>query len=452
LKFLDSLEAETDFGQPSVLSAAADVVRIMSVHHSKGLEFPVVFLPELGKKINLQDCQGAILIDKRAGLGLSAIDEAKRIRYPSLASVLVQTSLKRQSLAEELRVLYVATTRAKEHLILSGTCTDKKREQWNTRWGAHPGPMPAEDILAAGCMLDWVGPAVAMIGGEQSFRVTQHAPEEVAAWTSADLKRPTFTPQQEKLARLEPLNPAPAPDERAAQLIASLTAPYPHAPASQLEAARSVTDWTKQGRQAPVGYTTASDEKSLEFSRTLATPKCLLDKNDLSAADVGTATHLLLQHLDFANPDLAAQINALIDRKLLTTPQARHIDLAAVEWFLATDLAQRLRDNATQLRRELDFYLAVPPSEFSPAATSTDPADQIMIRGRLDALLIPPAPAGLTLIDYKTDRVAPEKVAERADFYAPQVQLYRRAMQRITGRPVAEVQLVFLTARIVVNR
>src|SRR5205085_11513194 len=97
LKFLDSLEAETDFGQPSVLSEAADVVRVMSVHHSKGLEFPVVFLPEMGKRINLQDCQGAILIDKHAGLGMSAVDEARRVRYPSLASTLVRQSLRKQS-------------------------------------------------------------------------------------------------------------------------------------------------------------------------------------------------------------------------------------------------------------------------------------------------------------------------------------------------------------------
>src|SRR4051794_17332640 len=142
-----------DFGQPSVLSAGANVVRVMSVHQSKGLEFPVVFLPEMGKRINLQDCQGAILIDKRAGLGMFAIDEAKRIRYPSLTSVLVQQSLRRQSLAGELRVLYVAATRAKEHLILSGTCGDQKCEQWATRWSGHAGPLPAEDVLSASTML-----------------------------------------------------------------------------------------------------------------------------------------------------------------------------------------------------------------------------------------------------------------------------------------------------------
>ena len=453
LKFLDSLEAETDFGQPSVLSEAADVVRIMSVHHSKGLEFPVVFLPELGKRINLQDCQGAILIDKRAGLGMYAIDPEKRIRYPSLASVLVQTSLRRKSLAEELRILYVALTRAKEHLILSGTCSDAKREQWRNLWRGHAGPMPADDILAASTMLDWIGPAVAMIDDDAAFRITEHTPEEVAQWSAADPKRPALSPRQETLARLEPLSPAPPRDDKADRLIAALTFAYPHAAAANLEAARSVTDWTKQGREAPVGYATASEEQTLSFDRTLATPRCLLDTNDLSAADFGTATHLVLQHLDFSRPcadeDLAAQVNELISRRLLTSAQARNVDLGAIEWFAGTDLAKSLAANAAHLRREMDFYLAVPPAEFCPAATSTDPLDYVMVRGRIDALLI--TPEVIEIIDYKTDRVAPEKIAERAAFYQPQVALYLRAVQQITGRTVQNVRLVFLFARVVVD-
>jgi ATP-dependent helicase/nuclease subunit A len=467
LKFLDSLEAETDFGQPSVLSESADVVRIMSVHHSKGLEFPVVFLPELGKRINLQDCYGAILMDKRAGLALSAVDEEKRIRYPSLASVLVQTSLKRQSLAEELRVLYVAATRAKEHLILSGTASDSRREQWNTRWSGHVGPMPADDFLSATCMLDWIGPVVSMIGSETSFRVTGYAPDEVASWSAAELKRPALSDFQERLARLEPLNPPPPPDARARQLIQTLVSPYPHVRAARQEAARSVTDLTKKDRQAPVGYVVplspGAADRSLTFERTLATPGCLQDRNDLSAADVGSATHLIFQHLDFSRPcsdeDLAEQINHLIDRKLLTAAQAKHVDLGAIQWFIGTDVGRRLRENAPHLRRELDFYLAVAPEEFEAtqdalAATPviTDSAgDQVMIRGRIDALIVPPAAAPLTLIDYKTDRLAPEKVPARADFYAPQVQLYRRAIERITGRTVGEVILVFLAARSIVS-
>ena len=452
LKFLDSLEAETDSGQPSVQSQAADVVRIMSIHRSKGLEFPVVFLPELGKKINLQDTQGGILIDRCAGIGLSAVDEKKRIRYPSLASVLVQTSLRRQSLAEELRVLYVATTRAKEHLIMSGTCSDKMREQWGTRWANHTGPMPAQEVLAADRMLDWIGPAVAMIGGDQSFRVTAHSAEEVGFWKSAEFKRPSLSAQQEKLARLERLNPAPPADERATRLIESLGSAYPHPQATRLQAARSVTDWTKQGRSAPVGYT-ASAGQTVTFERMLATPKCLLGQDDLSAADIGTATHVVLQHLDFsrscATDDLAGQIDSLVSRRLLSALQARRVDLAAIEWFAASDLGRRLRQNLAHLRREMDFYLAVPPSEFSSGDDSADPLDQVMIRGRMDAVLV--APEGMAVIDYKTDRVARDKVAERAAFYEPQVSLYRRALERIAGQLVKEVHLVFLAARMIVS-
>jgi ATP-dependent helicase/nuclease subunit A len=162
LGFLEQLREESDLGQPSVASAADDVVRIMSVHSSKGLEFPVVILPDLGKRINLSDCSGSILVDRHAGPGLMVADEARRIRYPSLAWMLVQTRLRQQSLAEELRVLYVATTRAKEHLILIGTCRDNACETWSARWAGHRGALPADVVLGASSMLDWIGPVAAV--------------------------------------------------------------------------------------------------------------------------------------------------------------------------------------------------------------------------------------------------------------------------------------------------
>ena len=112
MEFLQTLEEESDLGQPSIASEADDVVRIMSVHASKGLEFPVVFLADLGKEHNMQSASGAILAHRDTFLGLSAVDQEKRVRYPSLAWVLVHERIRRQTLAEELRVIYVAMTRS----------------------------------------------------------------------------------------------------------------------------------------------------------------------------------------------------------------------------------------------------------------------------------------------------------------------------------------------------
>ncbi len=184
LKFLEQLQEESDLGQPSVASEADDVVRVMSIHASKGLEFPVVFVPDLGKGINFSDAQGSILADRSAGLGMITVDEERRCRYPSLTSELVQNRLRQQSLAEEMRILYVATTRAREHLILVGTCGEKLPDQWTTRWKEHSGKLPTNEILGARTMLDWLGPVSVITQGlaQDVMRLTIHPAEEVMAW------------------------------------------------------------------------------------------------------------------------------------------------------------------------------------------------------------------------------------------------------------------------------
>ena len=177
MQFLDSLAEQSDLGAPSVASEADDVVRIMSVHRSKGLEFPVVIVPDLGKKHNLQDAHGTVLVDRDVGIGLMVADEKLRVKYPSLAHALVQDRIKQQTLAEEMRVLYVAMTRAREHLILMGTSEESSLQQWRDEWAAHVGPLPSPRILAAGRMLDWIGPAAVMM--EQGIEIAWHGDDEL---------------------------------------------------------------------------------------------------------------------------------------------------------------------------------------------------------------------------------------------------------------------------------
>ena len=140
LRFLESLRQEQDPQRPSPAADAQNVVRIMSIHRAKGLEFPVVFLPDLGKAHNLKDAQGAILADRAAGLGMQVVDERRFIRHDSVSSTLVSHSLHRQTIAEELRLLYVAMTRAKEHLVCVGTCRATALEEWENLWRHHTGP------------------------------------------------------------------------------------------------------------------------------------------------------------------------------------------------------------------------------------------------------------------------------------------------------------------------
>jgi ATP-dependent helicase/nuclease subunit A len=172
------------------------------------------------------------------------------------------------------------------------------------------------------------------------------------------------------------------------------------------------------------------------------------------AADVGTAYHLVLQHLDFARPcdpaDVREQVARLVQRRLIAPAVEAMIDADAMAWFTSHPLGQTLRQHASRLRRELPIYFpqhaqSVDGHPIAPA----DPMDRVMIRSRIDVLV--ETPAGLEIVDYKTDAITADTLERRAEFYRPQMSLYREAVQAATGRPIVAVHLVFLAAREVVS-
>jgi ATP-dependent helicase/nuclease subunit A len=435
LAFLEGLEDEVDAGQASPVAHAVDAVRILTVHESKGLEFPVVFVADLGKKFNLSDARGAILYDKDAGLGLSVVDERRLIRYPSLATTVVAPRLRRKMLAEEMRVLYVGLTRAKEHLILVGTTsTDAAVERWRTRWAGHAGVIPAPDVLGASTSLDWLGP-VAMAAGEGVMSVTVHADDPATSLTpSLQDDGGRFA----QLAALKPFDPAPPADPTADAVIARLTFAYPHVAYTHAAAAQSVT--------ARAHAKEVSDAEPSIVTVTLPTPRFTTDSHALAATDVGTATHLVLEHLDFAAgaPAVDEQIARLVDRMLMTPGQAKSVDVGSVRWVLTSEVGAILRDNVTTVRRELPVYFA---ATVDGAPASPDPRDRVMVRGRVD--LFVPARDADYLIDYKTDRVTGDVLAERVEAYRQQMSAYADALAAVRGRrPVT--WLVFLAHRKVI--
>jgi ATP-dependent helicase/nuclease subunit A len=214
-----------------------------------------------------------------------------------------------------------------------------------------------------------------------------------------------------------------------------------------MPAAVSVGGLTKQGRLAPAGHRPAARD-IVPFKTELRLPRCVSEETKPSPTEIGSATHLVLEHLDFARPcdagDLEAQIAALIDRKLIAPSVAAMVDRLAIAWLMQTELGALLRRNSAALRRELPLFY---PMRLPDAPPSNDPLDRVMVRGRLD-LLVPDA-SGLVLVDFKTDHVTSETVDARAEFYRPQIASYREAIERILRRPVAKAILVFLHPRIV---
>ncbi|MBN2559901.1 MAG: UvrD-helicase domain-containing protein [Phycisphaerae bacterium] len=192
LQFVGGLqEADEDLDAGSVVSPSDDVVRIMSIHRSKGLEFPVVILGEVGKRFNLSDARGSILFDRRLGVAMEAVDADRRITYPTLPHRLVSQAAESECRAEEMRVLYVALTRAKERLILVGTGSPAALDRDRQRYAGHEGPLPVLDRRTAQGMLDWVSAAICCQRPEtMSFTGTTRDASELPVSSTGGTARP----------------------------------------------------------------------------------------------------------------------------------------------------------------------------------------------------------------------------------------------------------------------
>lgn len=450
LEFLQSIEDEGDLGMPAAAGVAQNAVRIMSIHKSKGLEFPVVIVPDLARGHNLRDADTRLLMDDSVGVAARVVDAEKEVHYASLASTLAHHEIRRKQIAEELRVLYVAGTRAKEHLILIGTAKEDCQQEWDEYAASAEGPMPAGDVQSAGSMLDWVGPAASMVERAQpgSFERTFHPATTIApAREQMRLARGASAISRD-IVTLQPLRNPPAPSDAARGVIERLSYAYPHQSLASEPAVTSVTALTKRGKVAPGGKT-PTIAPVVSFDHLLNVPAFMSEDPSLSATDLGSITHTVLQRLDFAQScdrtNVLQQIQRMAERRFLRETEIGAVDLGAIEWFLSTPIGQRMR-SAPKLLRELDI------SFLSTIETQTqvqiDPADRVMVRGRLDAVLV--EEQGLTLVDYKTDRVTKQTVKQRAEFYSAQIDAYREQLATITGKSVREAYLIFFTPREVI--
>lgn len=426
IRYMEQLEKyDIDYGETGASDENADVVRIMSIHKSKGLEFPVCFVSGLSKRFNRQDSAAPVLMDMDLGLAIDWVDPTARIRHTTLKKNVLARKLNADSMGEELRVLYVALTRAEEKLILTGTCKEDKLPQEDTAQGAYG--YSALRLQEASSYYDLVLPAWQSVGRRLQI-CTQ---EELL---QAELVRASLGyNSRQKL--FEEAGKEPEAAELA--LCERLQKPYAHENLAGLFVKTTVSELKKEGMQeeAAEGLTLFPEEEVVPYL-----PQFIKEQEEtVSETTRGSAYHRLLEIFPFERQETwtAAKIRTVIEEckadRRLSEEYAAAINVYKIRAFLQTPLAARMAKAArsNRLHREQPFVLGL-----SANRLNTDfPEDEtVLIQGIIDVYL--EEEDGIVLADYKTDLVKdPKELILR---YRVQLDYYEEALVRLTGKCVKE--------------
>lgn len=440
IRYIEKLKKyDTDFGGAARAGEDDDTVRIMSIHKSKGLEFPVVILAGAGKAFNRQDTRGKILIDEKLGIAADYMDPELRVKAPTLKKNVLSRRISLESMGEELRILYVAMTRAKEKLII--TAGDKYLENRMEKWGSVPEPnaggrgLPFTFLSAAGSYLDWI--LMAAQGAESSVSVTR---VPVCDLIAAEVKG-----QEDKAElglKLKLLRETGGKQE---ELCPMLLYRYPHEADVTLHAKMSVSELKEQGQFTDDGE---SDFLSTipAFMRTGEDPQMQASgSRGPGGAARGTAYHRVLELLNFKKvrnrADLEAELKQLKEEEQMPAEAVRMVDRRRLTVFFESPLAERMRkaDENGKLHKESQFVMGIPARLMDEA----DSDESVLIQGIIDAWF--EEEGELVLVDYKTDRIGEGEEQVLLDRYRLQLIYYAQALSQITGKKVKESVIYSLT-------
>ena len=420
-RFVQWLHRMADSGREPVTASAGQAVRILTVHKSKGLEYPFVFLCNLGRRFNKVDFQSRVLLHTGLGIGARAVDPERGLQYPTVAYRAVMQRLNNELLSEEMRVLYVGMTRARERLFLSCAWSNAEKTLDELRPRLRT-PLPPELLRGCANPSKWI--ALAALQAPERLPFTVHSAEELSA-----------VPE----AIGADLPPSASAEEALPALRERLEFVYPYAGAVDLPSKLTATELKSPLAEAEPDALSTAPQAEEEFRFRRPEPG---RKAALSAARRGTAAHTLLQYADLSRVGsvsaLKAEAERLVAAGLLQPEEAESIDYRSVQRFFDSDIGMRLLA-AEQPRREFRFLLLADAQDYFPGAA---PADQLLLQGVVDCCFIDSG--GITVIDYKTDRVTAAEVPERAKRYRGQLRTYAAALERIFALPVKHCILWFL--------
>lgn len=416
---------------------SGNAVRIMSIHKSKGLEFPVVILSNCSGQFNETDLREAVLVHSELGFGSKCRDMKRGLQYDTIERVATAVLKRKEMISEELRILYVALTRAKEKLILtaaSGTLGTSLQ-----KWAglASLDELPQYAMGAVRSPLPWIitpllrHPCTRELKKQYQLSVPEHGTDCDAFTLSV------HTPDE--LHEVEAESPLVfvEPETEGGQVD-----PYFDYPDSFLIDLPSKITATSIGQ----GYRSdeaAENTRPPRHDEKLRTPVFELGVKKLTPAEVGTAHHLFMQFCDFAAASapggVLEELRRLKEKNILSPEQADAVDPDKIEAFFKSSVYRNLISKY-ESRREFKFSVLVPAAKYFPEASSV-PDEKVLLQGVIDCLIH--TPKGLVILDFKTDRVSENKLADRIEHYRPQMEAYQFAAKEIFDRPVCGCILYF---------
>ncbi|WP_461810109.1 helicase-exonuclease AddAB subunit AddA [Faecalimonas sp.] len=433
IRYMEQLKKyDVDYGEANIADEQADAVRLMSIHKSKGLEFPIVFVAGMNKRFNKQDITGEIVTHAEFGIGLDRIDLEKRMKSPTFLKKVIQREVMLENIGEELRILYVALTRAKEKLIMTGTLSqiEKKMQGYEALENNREKQLPFTMLSKAASYFDWVLPAilrypehkrvgkVKVIGLEEL--VQKEVEEEIGA---------TYT--KEKLQNLD-MNQIFVPEFKE-KLEEQFAYQYPYANENHLKLKFTVSELKKRKNfQEEEGELLVKEEEVVPIL-----PKVLMEEEGVKGALKGTTYHKVLELLDFSKQYTYESMDIYLENLVIEGRISKEMkDCVRIKdllCFLETDIAKRMKkcEEKGELFREQPFVLGVSAKEIYPKE-ETD--ETLLIQGIIDVWM--EEEEGLVVVDYKTDRV--KSVEELKERYESQLKYYGEALEKLTGKKVKE--------------
>lgn len=453
IQFIDKLKKQNgDLASAKLIGENEDVIRIMSIHKSKGLEFPVVFLCNSHKKFNMQALNDNILLHQDIGFGPTIMDATRKIKYSSIAKDAIKLKMKQETLSEEQRILYVALTRAKEKLYITGRSKDftkyvQDKNKVLEMYESENIKLDAKLMKKANSYLDWImyvylfnqGRTIILKG--ESYKLSDIITLNVS--NKKDLLKTLAKEEvveqidlKEKIGQILK-NKSDEENKKSEQALKELLEwKYDYIVDTTLPTKSSVTK-IKQEKIKLEEILKGIESEEVEYKKSY-TPKFMQEDKKISNAEKGTLVHLCIQRLDerkdYELKDIQNMILNLVEKEIITKNEADAIDVNLIYQYTKSQLFEELRQ-AKEVHKEQPFYINIPAKDVVSEAENSK--KNILVQGIIDLYYIDKND-NLVLIDFKTDYIsnepnAKEKILEK---YKVQLEIYKTALEQALGRKV----------------